>query len=94
MKLKEKIMTMEEFGEYVNRKGAHSTAQALKDDAESVEDKLTYSKEVSVVWFVEGDKEMAIFNTQAAAEEWKKIVDSKNKVAFRNILTMGDINGG
>ena len=84
---------MEEFGNYVNR-NTNRAAQALKDDAESVEDKLTYSKEVSVVWFVEGDKEMAIFNTQAAAEEWKKIVDSKNKVAFRNILTMGDINGG
>jgi hypothetical protein len=84
---------MEEFGNYVNR-NTNRAAQELKDDAESVEDKLTYRKEVSKVWLVEGDKEMAIFNTQAAAEEWKKIVDSKNKVVFRNILTMGDINGG
>jgi hypothetical protein len=37
---------------------------------------------------------MAIFNTQAAAEEWKRILESKGKVVFRNILTMGDINGG
>jgi hypothetical protein len=86
-------MSMEEFGDYVNR-NTNRAAQELKDDAESIEDKLTYRKEVSVVWFVEGDKEMAIFNTKAAAEEWKKIVDSKNKVSFRNILTMGDINGG
>jgi hypothetical protein len=93
MKLKERGMSMEEFGNYVNR-NTNRAAQALKDDAESVEDKLTYSKEVSKVWFVEGDKEMAIFNTQAAAEEWKRILDSKNKVAFRNILTIGDINGG
>ena len=93
MKLKERAMSMEEFGNYVNR-NTNRAAQALKDDAESVEDKLTHSKNVSVVWFVEGDKEMAIFNTKAAAEEWKRILDSKNKVAFRNILTMGDINGG
>jgi len=93
MKLKERGMSMEEFGNYVNR-NTNRAAQELKDDAESVEDKLTYRKEVSKVWLVEGDKEMAIFNTQAAAEEWKKIVDSKNKVVFRNILTMGDINGG
>jgi len=58
------------------------------------QDKLTYRKEVSKVWLVEGDKEMAIFNTQAAAEEWKRILESKGKVVFRNILTMGDLNGG
>jgi predicted TPR repeat methyltransferase len=93
MKRKGKGMTMEEFGNYVNRK-TNSTAQALKDDAESVEDKLTYSKEVSKVWFVEGDAEVAVFNTQAAAEEWKQVTELKGKVVFRNILTMGDLNGG
>lgn len=93
MKRKGKGMTMEEFGEYVNRK-TNSAAQALKDDAESVEDKLTYRKDVAVVWFVEGDKEMAIFNTEKAAQEWKQIIASNGKVVFRNILTMGDINGG
>lgn len=91
--MKRKGMTMEEFGEYVNRK-TNSAAQALKDDAESVEDKLTYRKEVSKVWFVEGDKEMAIFNTEKAAREWQNITELKGKVVFRNILTMGDINGG
>jgi hypothetical protein len=43
---------------------------------------------------VEGDAEVAVFNTQAAAEEWKQINEMKGKVAFRNILTMGDLNGG
>lgn len=93
MKRKGVGMSMEEFAEYVNRK-TNSAAQALKDDAESVEDKLTYSKEVSKVWFVEGDKEMAIFNTEKAAQEWKQVTELKGKVVFRNILTMGDLNGG
>jgi len=64
----------------------------MKQDNE--QDKLTYCKEVSKVWLVEGDEEIAIFNTQAAAEEWKRILESKGKVVFRNILTMGDLNGG
>lgn len=93
MKRKGKGMTMEEFGNYINRNANH-VAQALKDDAESVEDKLTYSKEVSKVWFIEGDKEMAIFNTEKAAQEWKQITELKGNVVFRNILTMGDLNGG
>ena len=90
MKRKGKGMTMEEFANIV----CSNKLVPLADDTESVEDKLTYRKEVSKVWLVEGDKEMAIFNTQAAAEEWKRILESKGKVVFRNILTMGDINGG
>jgi hypothetical protein len=90
MKRKGKGMTMEEFANIV----CNGRVLPLADDTESVEDKLTYRKEVSKVWLVEGDKEMAIFNTQAAAEEWKRILESKGKVVFRNILTMGDINGG
>jgi len=66
----------------------------MEQESESVEDKLTYRKEVSVVWFVEGDEEMAIFNTRAAAREWKRITESTGEVVFRNILTMGDLNGG
>ena len=83
-------MTMEEFANIV----CSNRLVPLADDTESVEDKLTYRKEVSKIWFVEGDAEVAVFNTQAAAEEWKQINEMKGKVAFRNILTMGDLNGG
>jgi photosystem II stability/assembly factor-like uncharacterized protein len=83
-------MTMEEFANIV----CSNRLVPLADDTESVEDKLTYRKEVSKIWFVEGDAEVAVFNTQAAAEEWKQINEMKGKVAFRNILTIGDLNGG
>ena len=83
-------MTMEEFANIV----CSGRILPLEADTESVEDKLTYRKEVSKVWFIEGDKEMAIFNTEAAAQEWKQITELKGNVVFRNILTMGDINGG
>ena len=83
-------MTMEEFANIV----CSNRILPLEQDTESVEDKLTYSKEVSKVWFIEGDKEMAIFNTETAAQEWKQITELKGNVVFRNILTMGDINGG
>jgi hypothetical protein len=90
MKRKGKGMTMEEFANIV----CNGRILPLAEDTESVEDKLTYRKEVSKIWFVEGDAEVAVFNTQAAAEEWKQINEMKGKVAFRNILTMGDLNGG
>jgi len=83
-------MTMEEFANIV----CSNRLVPLADDTESVEDKLTYRKEVSKIWFVEGDAEVAVFNTQAAAEEWKQINEMKGNVSFRNILTMGDLNGG
>ena len=83
-------MTMEEFANIV----CSNRLVPLADDTESVEDKLTFRKEVSKIWFVEGDAEVAVFNTQAAAEEWKQINEMKGKVAFRNILTIGDLNGG
>jgi len=83
-------MTMEEFANIV----CSNRLVPLADDTESVEDKLTYRKEVSKIWFVEGDAELAVFNTKAAAEEWKMITNLKGKVDFRNILTVGDINGG
>jgi hypothetical protein len=90
MKRKGKGMTMEEFANIV----CSGRILPLEDDTESVEDKLTHRKEVSKVWFIEGDKEMTIFNTEKAAQEWKQITELKGKVVFRNILTMGDINGG
>lgn len=90
MKRKGIGMTMEEFANIV----CNGRILPLADDTESVEDKLTYGKNVSVVWFVEGDAELAMFNTKAAAEEWKMIINAKGNVAFRNILTKGDLNGG
>ena len=83
-------MTMEEFANIV----CSNRILPLEQDTDSVEDKLTYSKEVSKIWFVEGDAEVAVFNTEAAAQEWKQITELKGNVVFRNILTMGDLNGG
>jgi hypothetical protein len=81
---------MEEFANIV----CSNRILPLEQDTDSVEDKLTYSKEVSKIWFVEGDAEVAVFNTEAAAQEWKQITELKGNVVFRNILTMGDLNGG
>ena len=83
-------MTMEEFANIV----CSNRLVPLADDTDSVADKLTFRKEVSKIWFVEGDVEVAVFNTQAAAEEWKQINEMKGNVSFRNILTIGDLNGG
>lgn len=83
-------MTMEEFANIV----CSGRILPLEHDTESVEDKLTFCKEVSKVWFVEGDAEVAVFNTQATAEEWKQVTGLKGNVVFRNILTIGDLNGG
>jgi hypothetical protein len=83
-------MTMEEFANIV----CSNRLAPLADDTESVEDKLTFRKEVSKIWFVEGDAEVAVFNTKEAAAEWKYINEMKGNVSFRNILTMGDLNGG